>query len=321
MKLIKFSLPALLLGLLFPIFAAQSVSAQAVADTAEAQDPRSQDEEATGDDESNEAIDPTGFIRISRNADGDMLAMQTSVTRYEYMNDNGDMVYVDLIGVVHIGEQEYYEQLNGIFEKYDAMLYELVAPEGTIIPRGGRTEGVTNPIAALQLGMKQSLELEFQLEHIDYTRGNFVHADMSPEEFAESMARNDESFGKMFLRAIGSSMALQSRNQNSGLEYKMLRSMISGDSSSMRQAMAQQMQDIESGMIMFEGKDGSTIIDHRNAKCMDILSRELDEGHTKLAIFYGAGHLPDMEERLINDFNMKRGGRFWLDAWDLQPEE
>ena len=32
----------------------------------------------------------------------------------------------------------------------------------------------------LQNGMKDMLELEHQLQHIDYHKDNFVHADMSP---------------------------------------------------------------------------------------------------------------------------------------------
>ena len=43
----------------------------------------------------------------------------------------------------------------------------------------------------------------------------------------------------------------------------------------MRRSFAKQIKDMESGMIMFQGKDGSTIIDHRNAKCMEVLKEEI----------------------------------------------
>ena len=62
----------------------------------------------------------------------------------------------------------------------------------------------------MQVGMQSVLGLEFQLEHIDYTKKNFKHADMSPAEFAESMEANDESISKYAMRAIGQSMAMQS---------------------------------------------------------------------------------------------------------------
>ena len=56
--------------------------------------------------------------------------------------------------------------------------------------------------------MKNVLKLEFQLDCIDYSVPNMVHADMSPEEFSQSMKDRGESFLKMFLRAMGQAMAL-----------------------------------------------------------------------------------------------------------------
>ncbi len=258
------------------------------------------------------------FLRLRRDRDGRPVAMETSVTRYVGQNSKGEPITVDLIGVVHIGEKDYYETLNKAFEKYDAMLYELVAPEGTIVPKGGRRDGgdLANPVAALQVGMQSVLGLEFQLDHIDYTKDNFVHADMSPDEFAASMRRNDESFTKMFLRAIGQSMA----SSSSGRDTEIMLAMMSGKFKR-RQVMAAQMQDMESGMVIFQGREGSTIIDHRNAKAMDILKREIAAGNKHLALFYGAGHLPDMERRLLSEFQMKRAGQYWLTAWRLSDKK
>ena len=48
---------------------------------------------------------------------------------------------VDLIGAVHVGEKSYYEALDKQFEDYDAVLYELVAPEGTRVPKGSKPGG------------------------------------------------------------------------------------------------------------------------------------------------------------------------------------
>ncbi len=260
------------------------------------------------------------FLRIKEDAKGRPIAMQTSVTRYELTNDDGEKVSVDLIGVVHIGEKEYYKKLNKDFEKYDGLLYELVAPKGTIIPKGGRgaSDGL-NPIAAMQKGMQQGLGLEFQLEHIDYTKDNFVHADMSPEEFGESMAKNEESIAKVIFRAMGQSMAMQGAGQG-GNDIAMLRALISGDKLALRRQAADQIRNMEGGMNIFKGKEGSTIIDHRNAKCMEVLRKEMAVGKKKLAIFYGAGHLPDMERRLESDFQIKSGAQYWYDAWKLKKD-
>ena len=85
----------------------------------------------------------------------------------------------------------------------------------------------------------------------------------------------------------------------------------------MRRSFAKQIKQMEAGMVVFQGRDGSTIIDHRNAKCMKVLEEEIESGKRNIAIFYGAGHLPDMQRRLMSDFKMKRGGQYWLEAWSL----
>jgi hypothetical protein len=260
------------------------------------------------------------FLRIRRDRKGRPVAMETSVVRYQTKNADGDTVIVDLIGAVHVGEKEYYDALNSQFEKYESLLYELVAPEGTVIPKGGRVENDSislNPVGGIQKGLTSVLDLEFQLEKIDYTRKNFVHADMTPSEFAKSMSQNEESLGGYALKAVGQSMAMQASGKDTGTAG-MLMALFSRDKSlRMRRVMAQQMINMDAGLAMFEGKDGSTIINHRNAKCMDILKEELASGKKKIAIFYGAGHLADMEKRLISDFQMKVGGQKWLPAWTL----
>ncbi|MEZ6093048.1 MAG: hypothetical protein R3C03_02250 [Pirellulaceae bacterium] len=259
------------------------------------------------------------FMRVHYDANRRPTQLETSITRYEVVDENGEKISVDLIGVVHVGEQEYYEALNEQFKGYDATLYELVAPEGTRIPKGGRSEEEEagfNPIAGLQLGMKSMLGLEFQLDHIDYMSEKLIHADMSPDEFFESMKNNEESFGRIFMNSIAQSMADPLRGQEA--QADMILSLFSKNKTKrLRRMMAKQMLDMEGGMAIFNGKDGSTIIDHRNAKVMEILKRELANGHKSLAIFYGAGHLADMERRLMSDFQMKRSGRTWLTAWDL----
>jgi len=264
------------------------------------------------------------FMRIRKNARGKLLALETSITRYELKNAAGEPVTVDLIGAVHIGEKKYYEALNERFAQYDSMLYELVAPEGTVVPKGGRAnEGIpTNPLAAMQVGMKETLGLEFQLELVDYNKDNFKHADMSPEEFSESMVNNDESLMKYGLKAIGQSMAMQAAGGQSTDSVGMLMAVFSSNKEMhMRRMFAKQIKKMETGMVIFQGKDGSTIVTHRNAKCMEILQDEIAAGKTNLAIFYGAAHLPDMERRMLSDFKAKRAGQVWLEAWRLTEKK
>ena len=70
--------------------------------------------------------------------------------------------------------------------------------------------------------------------------------------------------------------------------------------------MAQQFESLEGSMSALDGPDGSTIITERNKRCFDVLDKQLAAGKKKIAIFYGAGHLPDMERRLDSDYGFER---------------
>jgi hypothetical protein len=85
----------------------------------------------------------------------------------------------------------------------------------------------------------------------------------------------------------------------------------------LKRVMAEQFEELEVSMAAFNGKDGSTIITERNNVALNKLRDELQAGKKRIAIFYGAGHMPHMEERLIADFGFKRTGERWLTAWDL----
>ena len=52
-----------------------------------------------------------------------------------------------------------------------------------------------------------------------------------------------------------------------------------------------------------------------------MLKRELKAGKKKIGIFYGAGHLADMEERMVKDFGSERTDESWLVAWHLREEK
>ena len=52
-----------------------------------------------------------------------------------------------------------------------------------------------------------------------------------------------------------------------------------------------------------------------------MLKQQLAKGKKKIGIFYGAGHLNDMDERLRKDFNLQPASITWLTAWDLAAKQ
>jgi hypothetical protein len=170
----------------------------------------------------------------------------------------------------------------------------------------------------LQTGMKSMLELAYQLDFIDYQQPNFVHADMSPDAFSKSMQDRGESIWTMLFRMMGQGIAQQGGKQSAS-DIEVLVAMFSNNRPlALKRLLARQFEDLEGAMGMFEGPDGSTIISERNKRALEVLEEQIAAGKKRVAIFYGAGHMPDMEKRLLADFGLKRQGEHWLEAWNLR---
>ncbi|MFN3190726.1 MAG: hypothetical protein ACE361_09410 [Aureliella sp.] len=271
--------------------------------------------DASADKSSEKGAKAPEFVRILR--DGKKpLALQTAVVKYQKPGVI-DGPEVTLIGAVHIGEAEYYSGLNQLFRGYDGLLFEMVMDPGMEVP--DPEERGVSPVSTIQTGMKDTLGLTFQLDEIDYKAKNFIHADMTPTEFMETMKKREEGLVNMMLRSIGAGLAMQSTGQSSG-DIDLLAAMVSGDREmAMRRAFAEQMETMDGQMAALTGKDGkSTLITERNAKAFEVMDRELEAGKKKLGIFYGAGHLKDMHKRLVEEYGMVPAETTWKSAWNLK---
>jgi hypothetical protein len=265
--------------------------------------------------------DDDSYIRVTHDAAGNAQALETSIVRLVPAGLDNRGLSVDLISAVHVGDKGYYEKLDKRFDDYDVVLYELVAKEGTVIPKGGGDPN-RNPLSSIQNAMKDLLELEYQLSGIDYTKKNFVHADLSPSEFAQSMKDKGESFWTIFFRLMAAGMARQANNPGKGGDFDILMALFEKDRAiKLKRIMADQFADMDMITAAFNGPDGSTLITERNKAALAVLGKQIDAGRKKIAIFYGGGHMPDMESRAIADYRLKRSSQEWLEAWNLRDKK
>jgi hypothetical protein len=256
------------------------------------------------------------FLRIQRDESREPVALQTVIAKY-LPASGAKGLEIDLVAVVHIGEKAYYERLNKEFEKYDTVLYELVAPEGIKPPKGGEQKS-DNPLAMLQQGMKFVLRLEHQLEIVDYVKANFIHADLSPEGMRRAMKERGGNEMTVFLGVVTD--LLRKKNLSADKPAPQTPDISLNDllnPTKFRRMMAQQFEDA-GGDVVLGRTVNQLLVEDRNKACMKVLQQQLAAGKRKIAIFYGAAHMPDFDKRLKEDFDMKRTTSEWIDAWSLR---
>lgn len=266
-------------------------------------------------------VENTIFIRYLRGDQDD--ALQTAIVSYE----SPQKVRVDLVGAVHIADKAYFDALNRRFKSYDAVLYELVGPpihemdkDPALKARHGEDRQRLAWVGMLQAKMKEMLGLQGQLESIDYRAKNFVHADMDTAQFTDTQDEKQESFLSLYFKAA---MAQKEVNAEKGVDsdaagmVMLLKLLTAKDSSTgLKRMLAEQFETVGDIMAGVEASNGTVIVGERNRVALEVMDKEIAAGEKKLAIFYGAAHLGDMENRL-KARGYKRVKTEWLTAWNL----
>lgn len=243
------------------------------------------------------------FLRLIENAQGGRLEALVATYR------RGD-ASLTLYGCVHVADASFYAEMQQRFRRHDALLYELVGPSDMRpYPEMEVGEG-EHWISTIQGGMGRGLKLADQFGAMDYRQDNFVHADMTEQEWQDALAAAGKSELGELLSAgpeevdreaeaareeIDLVGAFRSGGGVAELRIVMARMMLSGD----------------------PAVDQPTVIIHgRNEKCLRVLQQQLDAGARDLGIFYGAAHMEHLERRLTEDLGWTKAREEWVLAWD-----
>jgi hypothetical protein len=236
---------------------------------------------------------------------------------------------VDLIGVVHIADDAYYQKLNRRFDRYDSVLFELVgdpqrlmqtAPQVLKQEYDRQYAGVVS-MSSLQIAVGKYLNLAFQLGEIDYTKPNMVHADVGTAEFAKMQQERGETMLTLLLRAMNAQFTGTADTAAlSELDiFSLIRILLSPDAATeFKKTLARMFDQGEALTQLMEGEAGSAVLSGRNEvvvrKIQDILA---DHRRRRIAVLYGGGHMPGIETTLIGKLHAKPAGEEWLAAWTM----
>lgn len=225
---------------------------------------------------------------------------------------------VDLVGAVHIGDLGYYAALNKKLATYDKVLFELVKPEEMDIREMGESHGA---VSGLQRWIKDWLGLDFQLDRVNYRAKNFVHADMDSRRLGDKMREHAaDIFGALLAWSLGDSARLSHDDGTLRITaWELFVALSDPDRPrALKKLIGRELceMDISSGDVGGMGF-GSVLVADRNQVAIGVLQRVLAGKVKKVAIFYGAAHLPDLHQRMAK-LGFARGATQWLTAWDLR---
>jgi hypothetical protein len=287
------------------------------------------------------AYAPQPYMRIAH-PDTNIVQLQIAARRFVPAHRRGPVLW--LVGTSHVGEPEYYHALQKLLDVQTVVLYEGVnadahprhvgkpgaSPRDPPAPRPAGT----NQNTSMQDVLATSLGLVFQLNAINYDRTNFVNSDLSilqlqrimigdpnavpaaPGEKGRSNHSLDAllqimdgssflgSIFKMGLQFIGANPQLQAITKLTFIETL---GRLKGDFSGMR-GLPPDMKELL-----------KVLIESRNQNVIEDIKTELGvlPRNGTISVFYGTGHMDDMERRVVRDLNYRPAGDIWFTAFSV----
>ena len=253
-------------------------------------------------------------------------------------------VRVSLFGVVHVADRPYYEEVARRLATYEVVLYEGIKPAGTDAAEWqARFEPGGGDVGSLQAKLARWFGFQYQLDAIDYTAANFVHADMTEEEFIAGgggvmipsrtapvpSSDGDQADGATARTPKGPDYGMGQRSLTSAVHSTLRAVEKFGDALLSRPSVFRSMgrrmfaetmgtADIGTALDMMPGL-GELILQKRNEVVIRKLEETLSSAPASVAVFYGAAHNADLESRLTGPLGFERKEAVWLRAWALRP--
>ena len=225
---------------------------------------------------------------------------------------------VTLYGVVHVADAEYYQKVQKDLDGFDAVLYEAVGGDKKHMMEAKKNGG--SFLSAFQHIFGDVLDLNFQLDSIDYTKDNLVHADIAAEDLQDKMKDQDVTPLGQFLKN-DTLNSIAPFIKKIGPYLKEFLKTQPGLQNGLKDKFAQQMSQADI-RTQFPEEFYNSIVVERNKIVIKVLQDQFKNCPQKksFAIFYGAAHMPDMQKRL-EDLGFKQNNKRWMTAWKVEKVE
>ncbi len=279
---------------------------------------------------------PQPYTRITK-PDTNTVQLQIALRKFVPATGEGPSVW--MAAVMHLGEPAYYDALQKFLDSQTVVLYEGVNAEthphrlphvASLSPTSSESHAVkqlgTNAQYSLQSDLAHSLGLVFQLDAIDYDRSNFFNSDLSIAQIQRILTESASTGGVN--PTFGVLLALMDGSSFMGSIVKVGLQFLAGNPS--MQAMVNlagidAVGNLRGDLSEIQGVPEDwqqlikVLVKTRNQNLLDDLAAELKQVPTSgsFAVFYGAGHMDDLEKRVIGDLHYRPADEIWLNAFSV----
>ncbi len=289
---------------------------------------------------SSSAVHPRGassqpaavYTRVST-PETNIVSLQIALKKFVPRSGRGAAVW--LSGVSHIGESNYYAGLQRHLEAQNLVLFEGVGARDRTLRFDPAEQ------SSIQHTLATSLGLVFQLTAINYDRPHFRNSDLTVPELQRMLA-GDHQAGGAPSKSPGNSDDDAGSAREESPEFRELMGVMNGSSilgmlvhlgvrflgsSPKLQAMTK-LAMIET-LGSFQGDLAevksvppelqrlmAVIVRGRNEVVLRDLRKNLRTARSgqSISVFYGAGHMADLEKRLVEDLGYRRREELWMTA-------
>jgi hypothetical protein len=273
-----------------------------------------------------DSAEPRGYMRVAQ-PDKDTVALQIAWRKFSPKRGRGPTIW--LAGASHLGESNYFARLQRLLDVQSLVLFEGV---------GARSKKMRfNPDeeTSIQHTMASALGLVFQLSAIDYDRPHYTNSDLTIPQLQALLSGGagggsgpDTKAGQEFqqLLQVMDGSSLLGTLMHVGLKFI--------GSSPKLQAMTkvllvETLGRLEGDMSQMKGVPPeiqrllAVIIQERNKVVLEDLKARLRAASppNSIAVFYGAGHMADLEKRLRGSLGYRPRGEMWLTAMSVNTRQ
>lgn len=265
------------------------------------------------------SISPKGepFLRIVE--DGDYARLELASKTY---SNPAQGLTVTLLAAIHFAQDQFYERQMEIARQSSCTLYE-----GKGLDKIG-IEWNCQPLPAKVNRshhfsiIAKSYNLSLQLEKIDHSYVNFVHADFSFQEECPKLEERLRDFAE-FIEHYNNKYDEQGKKSelNDGYEYYIniqINNQKQIPLKSLIESLEKQTNNIET-LLKEQGEDFySREFMQRNNIVLDKFAQQAamatPENPKHIIIFYGAGHMPYFEAELRQKYNLRFQSEEWISS-------